>query len=104
MWRDNLLALYQKNRYLKSVNANEEDYLEIIDLYLNAYVDSLQKKYDDIIEIDTDKFEKIKLTRIDLFVLQKNMPFPIIVPGFPLITTDNKLDYGKKMVKSPQAF
>jgi hypothetical protein len=26
MWQDNLFALYQKNRYLKSINANEEDY------------------------------------------------------------------------------
>lgn len=97
MWQDHYLALYQKNQYLTSINADEEDYLDLIELYLNTYVDSLQKKYNDIIEIDTDAFEQIKLTRIDLFVLQKNVPFPIIVPSFPLITTHNKLDYGRKM-------
>lgn len=99
MWQDYLLAQYQKNRYLQAINATEEaDYMKVISGYLNNYVDSLQTKYHNQIEIDTDKFEKIQLTRIDLFALQKNVPFPIVVPSFPLITTDHQLNYGKKMV------
>ncbi|MDZ7319044.1 MAG: hypothetical protein ONB11_07815 [candidate division KSB1 bacterium] len=98
MWRDYLLAQFQKNRYLQSQNAGEEsDYMKLISNYLNRYVDSLQAKYHDQIEINTDKFEKIELTRIDMFVLQRNVPFPIVVPSFPLLTTDNRLDYGRKM-------
>lgn len=98
MWQDYLLAQYQKNRFLKAVNATDEtDYMKTISGYLNKYVDSLQTKYKDQIQIDTDQFEKIQLTRIDVFALQKNVPFPIIVPSFPLLTTDNKLDYGRKM-------
>jgi hypothetical protein len=99
MWQDYLLAQYQKNRYLRMINADADaDYMKVISSYLNKYVDSLQTKYHNQIEIDTDKFEKIQLTRIDLFALQKNVPFPIIVPSFPLITTGHQLNYGKKMV------
>lgn len=100
MWRDYLLAQYQKNRYLQTRNVNDEsDYMTLITDHLNSYVDSLQAKYHDQIQIDTDKFEQIQLTRIDMFVLQRNVPFPIVVPSFPLLTTDNRLDYGRKMVK-----
>lgn len=96
MWQDNLYSLYQKNKYLESMTTNRKDYMNDINLYLNSYVDSLQAKYNDVIEINTDEFEKIELTRIDMFVLQKNVPFPMMVPGFPLLTTDNRLDYGRK--------
>lgn len=99
MWQDYLMAMYQKNRYLKSVNASEDDFMELIDNHLNAYVDSLQVKYHDRIEINTDQFEKIQLTRIDMFALQRNVPFPVVVPSFPLLTTDNRLDYGRKMMQ-----
>lgn len=98
LWRDYLLSQFQKSRYLQSRNAGDEsDYMQLISRYLNSYVDSLQAKYQDQIAINTDKFEKIELTRIDMFVLQRNVPFPIVVPSFPLLTTDNKLDYGRRM-------
>ena len=100
MWRDYLLSLYHRNQYLESIEKNEnfnKDYLRIIEQDLNPYIDSLQQKYNDVIEINTDRFEKIQLTRIDMFVTQKNVPFPIASPGFPNLTTDNKLDYGKRM-------
>jgi len=96
MWKDNLLALYQKNRFLETVENKGKDYMNIITQNLNPYIDSLQAKYNNVIEIDTDEFEKIKLTRIDMFVIQRNAPFPVIVPSFPLLTMDNRLDYGRK--------
>ena len=97
MWTDNLLSLYQKNRYLEKVENQGKNFMDVITKNLNPYIDSLQTKYNDVIEIDTGAFEKIKLTRIDMFVIQQNTPFPTIVPSFPLLTTDNKLDYGGKM-------
>ena len=45
---------------------------------------------------NTDQFEEIKLTGIDMFVIQNNAPYPVIVPEFPQLTTHNMLDYGKK--------
>lgn len=100
MWRDNLVAIYWRNEYLKGAGYNGnfgKEYMSVIRDYLNPYIDSLQKKYSDIIEINTDAFEKIKLTNIDMFVMQKGVAFPIVSPAFPILTTDNKLDYGRKM-------
>lgn len=100
MWQDYLLSLYHRNQYLASIEKKEnfnKEYLRIIEQDLNPYLNRLQEKYSDVIEINTDLFEEIQLTRIDLFVLQKNVPFPIASPGFPILTTDNKLDYGKKI-------
>ena len=97
MWKDNMLSLYQKNRYLDKVDNKSKNFMDVITKNLNPYIDSLQTKYNGIIEIDTDAFEKIELTRIDMFVIQRNVPFPVIVPSFPLLTTDNRLDYGKAM-------
>ena len=100
MWWDYLLSLYHRNQYLESIGRKEdfnEDYLHNIEQDLNLYIDRLQEKYNDAIEINTDLFEEIQLTRIDLFILQKNVPFPIVVPAFPILTTDNKLDCGKKI-------
>ena len=100
MWKDNLNYQYYKNDYLKKVlpdSLTEMNYMELIDDYLNAHVDSLQRKYSNLIQIDIDAFEDIKLTRIDMSVTQQNVPFVKVVPSFPQVTTDNALDYGKKM-------
>ena len=69
----------------------------MIEDHLNPYIDQLQTKYDKEIEVDVERFNQIKLTRIDMLVMQQNVPFPLVVPGFPQITTDNKLNYGSKM-------
>jgi hypothetical protein len=49
--------------------------------------------------MDVEELNKIKLTRIDMKVIRQNVPFPRVVPSFPLVTTDSKLDYGSKMKK-----
>ncbi|MBN2092695.1 hypothetical protein JW964_23945, partial [candidate division KSB1 bacterium] len=97
MWRDSMLALYQKYHYLANMTVNDSGDVQIIEKYLNPYIDELQKKYHDQIEINVDLFNNTKLTRIDMFVLQKNVPYPVVVPAFPQVTTDIWLDYGKKM-------
>jgi len=100
MWNDNLVSMHWRNEYLKRAGFQGNfgnNYMKAIENYLNPYVDSLQQKYSDLIEINIDAFEKIDLTNIDMFALQKNVPYPIVSPAFPLITTDHKLDYGKKI-------
>ena len=64
---------------------------------MNPKIDSLQNVYSDQIEINMEAFEKIELTSTDMMVIQRGVPYPILVPSFPVITSDNKLDYGKKM-------
>ena len=67
-------------------------------LFVNlvSKIDSLQKSYSNIIKIDTDKFEQIKLTGIDMNVIYTNQAYPLIEPSFPILTDDHLLDYGKK--------
>ncbi len=99
MWRDNLAALYAQNRFLQEKGKLAEyaqNHLDVIKTNLDPLIDSLQTKYAPKIEINTDAFEQIKLTRIDMFVTQRNAPFPIVVPNFPVLTTDDRLDYGRK--------
>lgn len=101
MWQENLLSIYQRDRYLEKAGALNEfgkNYQNVINTILNPYIDSLQAKYSKIIRINTDAFEKIKLTNIDLFAIQSDVPYPIVSPSFPILTTDNKLDYGSRLV------
>ena len=63
---------------------------------MNPLVDSLQTVYSDQIEINTELFESIELTSIDMIVNQQGVPFPKVVPPFPIFTNDNRLDYGHK--------
>ena len=100
MWHDAMMSDYWRDQYLNRKGYEgdfRKDYLSAIEQYLNPLVDSLQIKYADKIEINTDLFEQITLTTIDLFVLQSGVPYPIVSPGFPIVTTDNRLDYGTKM-------
>jgi hypothetical protein len=100
MWHDALIAQYQKNQYLKNRVSNLSDSLNTLVMirdYLNPYIDQLQKKYSDRIQVNVEQFNKIRLTRVDMIVMQKNVPFPVIVPSFPQVTTDSKLDYGKRI-------
>ncbi len=100
MWKDAIIALHHKHNYLQKHLPSDADSLgqmKVITDYLNPYIDSLQTKYSDQIEVDVDIFNDIRLTRIDMFVSQQNVPFPIMVPTFPLLTTDHMLDYGKRM-------
>jgi hypothetical protein len=96
MWRDNLLALYQREQFLKQFDTTDTDQMIILEKYLNPYIKELQQKYNDQIIINTDDFESTDLTDIDMFVIQTNVPYPVIVPSFPQFTTLNKLDYGRK--------
>ena len=50
-----------------------------------------------IIKINMDAFENIDLTSTDMVVKHQGLPYPIVVPSFPIITTDDRLDYGSKL-------
>jgi hypothetical protein len=98
MWKDNLLSLYHKNKILEVYDNEAKSELVKIEKVLNPLLEDIRKKYNDHILIDTDAFEKIELTSIDMFVIQRDVPFPVVVPEFPRLTTHNRLDYGSKMI------
>ena len=69
---------------------------QILDHY-NPIIDSLQQAYSNKIQINTKALEELKLTTTDMMVTQKGIPYPIVVPAFPIVTTDDRLDYGSKL-------
>jgi hypothetical protein len=104
LWQDALIASYHQYVYLRTkmsnVSTDKETARNIdryIDLYLNAYSDSLLRKYSDKIRINIPVFENIKLMRIDMVVQNQNVPYLEAVPAFPLLTKKSALDYGSRM-------
>ena len=95
MWRGSsnskkyLSRLRSKGKMIK----NQEQWLT----FMNPKIDSLQEAYSNDIEINMDAFEKIKLTTTDMMVIQRGVPYPILVPSFPILTSDNRLNYGKSI-------
>ena len=94
MWQD----VSKSKKYLSNIKSrnkaitNQNQWLE----YMNPKIDSLQNIYSEKIEINMDAFEKIRLTTTDMMVIQRGVPYPILVPSFPIVTSDNRLDYGTR--------
>ena len=95
LWYDSSIARYHRDILFKEKGFLYDD-PEDVATRMNPLVDSLQTLYSDQIEIDTDLFESIELTSIDMTVIQQGAPFPKVVPPFPIFTNDNKLDYGRR--------
>ena len=92
-WDDYIKATVVKNKLVALKNdSNSTTGL------LTDNIDSLQSGYDGIIQIDTDKFEKIELSKIDMSVTFLNQPYSKLEPDFPILTDDHFLDYGSKVV------
>ncbi|MBT3589816.1 MAG: hypothetical protein HOK52_00170 [Candidatus Marinimicrobia bacterium] len=94
MWRGATLSR-KFTSYLRINNnhiTNQDQWLD----FMNPIMDSLQKKYSDQIEINMNAFESIELTSTDMVVTQRGVPFVKVVPSFPIITTDSRIDYGSK--------
>ena len=95
LWFDSSIARYYRNILFKEMGVLYDN-PENVATRMNPIVDSLQTIYSDQIEIDTDLFESIELTSIDMTVIQHGVPFSKVVPPFPVFTNDNKLDYGHR--------
>ena len=100
----NILAIHNEEKwqdYIKSITLNKSLGEEAFSSrspsnYLIKLADSLQIKYSDNIRIDTDKFDQIQLSSIDMSVMYTNQPYAKLEPNFPIITNDHLLDYGQK--------
>ena len=92
MWHDSYLAFSMFKHY-KSLDrlADQEDEL------ITEIVDMLQSEYKDKIKINMELFESIEISNVDMFVTQKNVPYPVVVPKFPFYTDDSLIDYGSQL-------
>ncbi|MDM7926881.1 MAG: hypothetical protein QUS35_12795 [bacterium] len=100
MWRDALLAAYHRHRVLSArgtaadrAAGGDRD----PDRLLGAYTDSLFKAYNGRIGINVGLLESIRLTRIDMVALNRDLPYIETVPVFPAVTSRPRLDYGKRL-------
>jgi hypothetical protein len=102
IWRDSYLAIDQQKTILDSALEkgiiNNEDNSGKLN-YWESYLISLQKRYTDSIEIDYKQLKKIKLTNIDVIAVKPGVPYPSIVPGFPIFISSENLEYIKKEIK-----
>ncbi len=89
-WKDFISSSIMKDAIINGLSDKEAFKM------LSSKIDSLQKLYSSIIKIDTDKFEQIKLTSIDMNVIYTNQAYPLIEPSFPILTDDHVIDYGQK--------
>ena len=90
-----LEALLNGNNFtLNQFNQNPES---IIDNFLNQYIESLQALYSDSIQINFDLLDQIELTNIDLYAYKKGVPYPMLVPLFPVLTNKSIIDYGREI-------
>jgi hypothetical protein len=102
MWHDANVASFHKEQYLKSIVKMENfdlRYMRGKNNYLSFYIDSLQKKYSNEIEINFEKLKDIRLTKIQMFTIRQNVPYPNAVPVFSEYIQDGEIDYGRGMRK-----
>ncbi len=105
MWQDALIAQYRIEQILRAAGVQNLDSLNAVTTikqYLDPYVAQLREKYKEAIEVNVAAYDSLKLTRIDMFAWQNNVPFPVVVPAFPQVTLYNRLDYGKPMAFSKE--
>ncbi|MGD0339121.1 MAG: hypothetical protein ABSB78_10055 [Bacteroidota bacterium] len=95
MWKDALLAQDEQKRIIEStlkdgkINADDR---EGVRQFWTSYLQNLQMKYSNRIVINQAVLAKITLTNIDLFAYRQGVPYPVVVPEFPLFISTQKLD------------
>ena len=99
IWYNYILANYEKEKIIDKNQPLPESYnseYKIIENILDKKLENLFIQYSDRISIDVDVFNGIKLSNIDMLVINTNQPYQLAVPPFPRLTTKSNLDYGVK--------
>jgi hypothetical protein len=101
MFEDASISNLHLQAFLRGKNITPDEfnknYLKILETDINKYIDSLQEKYSSIIQINFDLLDKINLTHIDLYAYKIGVPYPYVVPSFPILTSKHEIDYGIKV-------
>ena len=98
VWKDNLCFIKQRNKLMREkISTGSIQNINQAMIYLNPIIKELQEKYSHQIEWNGEVFKSIKLSRIDMEVIQPSQAFQKTVPGFPVITDMHSMEYGKGM-------
>jgi len=96
LWRDSFLANEQQKRIMKKAIENGEVNADN-DLdrfrYWESYLQNLREKYSGMVYINHLVFDSIQLTKVDMVALKYGMPYPNVVPGFPLLLSTTSIDF-----------
>ena len=99
VWSTYLSANSEKDKIInanQSLLKNLSTEYEVIEKILNKELEILFIENSNKILIDVEMFNDIKLSNIDMLVINTNQPYQLNVPPFPKLTTKNNLDYGNK--------
>ncbi|MGC9513072.1 MAG: hypothetical protein ACP5D8_05500 [Fidelibacterota bacterium] len=102
MWQDAYKARAYRESLIKNLPEKYDrakDEKAILKDILEPHTQQLQEKYSEQIQINTQLLTELKLSSVDLMVIQPNQPWPVLVPSFPVYTQDSKLDYGSVLTK-----
>ena len=95
MWKDAILAADQEkiiiNSALEKGIIHENDRPGIRKYWISS-VRALQQKYSGMVQINYDLLDKISLTNVDLFAWRLGVPYPVVVPEFPIFISSGNLD------------
>lgn len=96
MWEDAYVAMYHRDQIIKKIRERNNIDPKLIkekSNYLSMYIDSLQQKYGSKISVNETALDSIKLTDINMYAMQPGMPYPVAVPGFPILVQDGQFEY-----------
>ncbi|MCB9058587.1 MAG: hypothetical protein H6627_08475 [Calditrichae bacterium] len=86
LWRDYFYTVMMREQLLSQKNDGQMNDLE----YLDRKVRDLRNAYKERIQINEKMLAETDIADVQLFALQKNVPFPLATPGFPLLTLDDR--------------
>ena len=93
LWSDNLLAMGKRAMILKqlgydgSFSKTVDSYYKIVNL-LRPQLNIIAKNYD--VKVYEEEYNKITISDIEWAAIQEGMPYPKVVPSFPVITNDER--------------
>jgi hypothetical protein len=85
LWQDYFYAAMQRTKLLATAPDSTAGGMR----YLNEIVRGLRQKYAGQIQINSELLNKTEPADVQLFALQKDVPFPVALPAFPALTTDD---------------
>jgi len=99
MWSDAFIAFDQKKVII--ADALEKGLIKKgddlgIHNYWEKYIQDLQQKYSNSIQLNYDEFNRIKLTQVDFYAIRPGVPYPVAFPSFPLLSASADIDYIKQ--------
>jgi hypothetical protein len=94
LWSDSYLANDHVTKYLQKIKVGElqkKDYSYKGTRAIDEYLAKLSRKYGKDVQVNNQLVGKMDLTQIPLVGIRQGMPYPLVVPGFPIFTNTDSV-------------